>query len=978
MFGRKEKSVITENRTKLIPVVLKDEKNGVGITNYADTVVSDGNKTVVALRFGGYPETVLSMSDALFSGSKLSLQLPDEKSETVLTTYGGRYERRMKGTDTYAESVLKLSDTENSDEKKPRDIYIFCKDETGLFSELDSKLFVPLIPEWEEYFIRELKDRKILKRLNVYSSVTLAAYRITLKDGEKEIVKVLTDGLKSGEICIPGAKNNDTAFKEIYTFTQYLESFGKDVARKIQSTFIPVFNPANEDICKELKQVNEHIKANTGYSLYEAQLAGAEALKRRLQHEKLGILAASCGAGKTKIGAAALYAYQKSAGKKGGKVNVITCPSHVAKKWVRELYETVPDCVAQTVSSISDVDRMYGIYKHTDKTVYLVLSKESARNGYLRKPAVIWSKRKNAFVCPICGEVQKMTVNIDGISVKEPADSFFYREENSKNHKCNNCGTVLWSVCNPDCISPEKNEWVGIGQYGFVHRQFVSEHYSAAKTEAVKKQIREVWENPNGIFPAAGAYRRYPLSRYIKHKFKHIDALLCDELHEYSGESAQGEAMAELAGIAKKVIAMTATLINGYAKGMFYLLFRLKPRLMLMDGFKYGDARKFCQRYGVVETYYEVQDEKYNASSKNRAKKVREKFLPGISPIVYSKFLMENTVFLSLYDMAMELPDYEEIPVACEMSEAVAKEYKSMETEFKRLMRKDRRLANRLLSVYLNLLTAYPDQSYGHPEIRLSGWDEPLVVPKELPEETNLKTERVLELAERKIKAGERVIIYTAWVRLDTQDKLKERLDGMGISSCILRQNVPAVKREEWVKKKLGEGVQVLITNPFLVQTGLDLNEFTTLIFYNLAFNLYVLRQASRRSWRINQTAPKVEVYLFYFEGTMQQRALRLMASKLAAATMIEGQLSDEGLAAMSECEDMTAQLARDLMNGIKENVEDLTASFKQMAVKNERNTERIAAKTNAPTELKVVKPAVTADNGQTDGQLNLFDLLAS
>ena len=200
----------------------------------------------------------------------------------------------------------------------------------------------------------------------------------------------------------------------------------------------------------------------------------------------------------------------------------------------------------------------------------------------------------------------------------------------------------------------------------------------------------------------------------------------------------------------------------------------------------------------------------------------------------------------------------------------------------------------------------------------------------------------------------------------------------MGISSCILRQNVPAVKREEWVKKKLGEGVQVLITNPFLVQTGLDLNEFTTLIFYNLAFNLYVLRQASRRSWRINQTAPKVEVYLFYFEGTMQQRALRLMASKLAAATMIEGQLSDEGLAAMSECEDMTAQLAKDLMNGIKENVEDLTASFKQMAIKNERNTEKIAAKTNAPTELRVVKPAVTADNGQTDGQLDLFDLLAS
>ena len=965
-----------------MPITIKDDKNVISVTNYADTVVFDGNKNIIVLRFGGYPETVQSMSDAIFSDCSVSIRLPGEKTDTVLSSKGVRnYERRTLSYETCAECVMKVKDDELTDDgkEKPKNVYFFCKNEEELFSELDRKLSVPLLPCWSVYFIRELIARKLLKRLSVYSvSLPLCAYTMSIKEDEREISKVLTDGLKSGEIEIPGGVRGDSAFSGIRSFTNYLEAFGTAIAKRIQNTFAPVFEPSKEQICEELREVNEYIRSKNGYSLYDAQLAGAEALKRRLQHEKLGILAASCGAGKTKIGSAALYAYQKSAGKRGGKVNVITCPSHVAKKWVRELYETVPDCVAQTVSSISDVDRMYVIYKHTDKTVYLVLSKESARNGYLRKPAVIRSKRKNAFVCPVCGEVQKMTVNIDGISVKEPADSFFYREENSKNHKCNNCGTVLWSVCNPDCISPEKNEWVRIGQYGFVHRQFVSEHYSAAKTEAVKKQIREVWENPNGIYPAAGAYRRYPLSRYIKHKFKHIDALLCDELHEYSGESAQGEAMAELAGIAKKVIAMTATLINGYAKGMFYLLFRLKPRLMLMDGFKYGDARKFCQRYGVVETFYEVADEKYNASSKNRAKKVREKFLPGISPIVYSKFLMENTVFLSLYDMAKELPDYEEIPVACEMSEAVAKEYKSMETEFKRLMRKDRRLANRLLSVYLNLLTAYPDQSYGHPEIRLSGWDEPLVVPKELPEETNLKTERVLELAERKIKAGERVIIYTAWVRLDTQDKLKERLDGMGISSCILRQNVPAVKREEWVKKKLGEGVQVLLTNPFLVQTGLDLNEFTTLIFYNLAFNLYVLRQASRRSWRINQTAPKVEVYLFYFEGTMQQRALRLMASKLAAATMIEGQLYDEGLAAMSECEDMTAQLARDLMNGIKENVEDLTASFKQMAVKNERNTERIAAKTNAPTELKVVRSAVTADNGQTDGQLNLFDLLAS
>ena len=945
-----------------------------GITNYADTVVFDGNRNLIALRFGGYPETVLAMSDALFSGSKIALKLPKERSKTELMTFGGFYERRMKAGDTASECVLKLNEDERKEnEENPHDVYIFCKDESGLFTELDGKLAVPLMPEWEEYFIHELRNRKILKKLNVFSTnAKFTAYSVTLKDGEKQIAKVLTVGLKSGEICIPNANRDDTAFRGITTFTQYLNAFGKDIARKIQATFKPVFNPADEGFCPELNETNEYIGRNTGYLLYEAQLAGAEAIKRQLEKEKMTMLVSSCGTGKTKIGAAALYAYQKSLGG-GRRINVITCPSHVAKKWVRELYETVPNCIARAVSSITDIDRMYELYKTSDKPVFMVLSKESARNGYLRKPAVMWNKRRKAFVCPVCGAVQEMTVTTDGLSYVVPADSFYFREENGKNHKCANCKTVLWEPDNPDCLDPQKNEWVRIGSYGYIHRRFAEHCLSKVKTEDMKEQVCAVMDDPGGIFPAQGAYRKFPLSRYIKHRFKKIDAYICDELHEYSGESAQGEAMAEIAGIAKKVIAMTATLINGYAKGMFYLLFRLKPRLMITDGFKYSDARKFCLRYGVVENIYETTETKYNAASKSRMRKVREKFLPGISPIVYSKFLMENTVFLSLYDMAKELPDYEEIPIACKMSDSIEKEYKSLEDEFRTVMRKDRRLANKLLSPYLNLLTAYPDQPYGHAPVIAGDYS---ICPKDLTGEPNDKLNKVIELVQKKITAGERVIIYTAWVRLDTQSLLMDKLTEMGIKAGILKQSVQPVKREEWVQKKLHEGMQVLITNPTLVETGLDLNEFTTLIFFNISFNLYVLRQASCRSWRINQTAPKIEVYLFYWKDTMQQRTLRLMASKLAAATMIEGQLSEEGLAAMSQNQDMTTQLAKDLASGIKESVEDLTATFKKMAIRNERKNDK-------PT-LKVVKPEVpklpepVPETATEDKQLTLFDLLAS
>ena len=374
----------------------------------------------------------------------------------------------------------------------------------------------------------------------------------------------------------------------------------------------------------------------------------------------------------------------------------------------------------------------------------------------------------------------------------------------------------------------------------------------------------------------------------------------------------------------------------------------------------------------MVESIYETPETKFNVASKNRTQKVREKFLPGISPIVYSRYLMENTVFLSLYDMAKDLPDYEEFPVACEMSESVEKEYRHMEDEFRTVMRKDRRLANKLLSPYLNLLTAYPDQPYGHSPVIAGDFS---IVPKDFTDEPNDKLNNVLELVRKKVAAGEKVIIYTAWVRLDTQPLLIDRLKEMGIKACILKQSVKAIKREDWVQKKLNEGMQVLITNQKLVETGLDLNDFTTLIFFNLSFNLYVLRQASLRSWRINQTAPKIEVYLFYFADTMQQRALKLMASKLAAATMIEGQLSEEGLAALSQNTDMTTQLARELASGIKESVEDLTATFKKMAVKNDKKEKK------APL-LKVIKPEVPAlpepETATQDKQLTLFDLLAS
>ena len=106
---------------------------------------------------------------------------------------------------------------------------------------------------------------------------------------------------------------------------------------------------------------------------------------------------------------------------------------------------------------------------------------------------------------------------------------------------------------------------------------------------------------------------------------------------------------------------------------------------------------------------------------------------------------------------------------------------------------------------------------YGHAPVTALDFS---IIPEDFTDEPNDKLNNVLELVGKKVAAGEKVIIYTAWVRLDTQPLLTDRLKEMGIKACILKQNVKAIKREDWVQKKLNEGMQVLITNPKLVETG--------------------------------------------------------------------------------------------------------------------------------------------------------------
>jgi hypothetical protein len=150
----------------------------------------------------------------------------------------------------------------------------------------------------------------------------------------------------------------------------------------------------------------------------------------------------------------------------------------------------------------------------------------------------------------------------------------------------------------------------------------------------------------------------------------------------------------------------------------------------------------------------------------------------------------------------------------------------------------------------------------------------------------------------------------------------------------VLRSDTTTTtKREEWIKKRVEEErPDALICNPNLVKTGLDLLEFPTIIYFQTGYNIYTLRQSSRRSWRIGQKKP-VKVYFMAFRDTAQERAIRLIATKLETANAVEGKLAADGLSSMSEgTSSLMYDLARSIMSGDTEktSIAEVWNSYRQ------------------------------------------------
>ena len=412
--------------------------------------------------------------------------------------------------------------------------------------------------------------------------------------------------------------------------------------------------------------------------------------------------------------------------------------------------------------------------------------------------------------------------------------------------------------------------------------------------------------------------------------------------------------------------------MGGYSSTLFHLLYRFSPEIRTEFG--RSEEGRWIERYGFVEhSIGKPDDESMEDGRNSRRKKFRKvvRERPGLAPSALFH-LIGNTVFLRLSDVASGLPDYtEQILLSSMDSEKDHTGYSqrsAYDTVFEEL-RKELAEAlksgsKRLLATYLQTLLAYPDGcTKGETVFDPRSGDVIVQVPPLSESKLYPKEQALIDLVAAERMEGRRVLVYVTHTGTrDITGRMDDILTRHGFRVAVMKADAVAPnKREKWVADRVKQGIDVMICHPRLVQTGLDLIDFQTLCWYETDYSVYVMRQASRRSWRIGQTRP-VKVVFMSYRNTLQADALKLVAKKLQSSLAVEGELPEDGLAAFGDDgDDMMMALARKIVSGDEDEAETVEEVFAQA-----RNAESTAEELLVDDGWKLVEvePETVGVNG--------------
>lgn len=726
----------------------------------------------------------------------------------------------------------------------------------------------------------------------------------------------------------------------------------QDFVAEFGDELLDALNNANPPVYAGHPRVHrQRVLAGLKRRLFPAQADVVHAVTELLieRNERAAVVNGEMGCGKTTVGiatAAVLHA-------EGYRRTLVLSPPHLVYKWRREILETVAGAKVWVLNGPDTLVKLMklreALHVPAQGQEFFVLGRVRMRMGFHWKPAFVRRRTLQGSIgaCPQCGEV---VTDLDG----EPINPIELDAEDVR-RTCSHCASPLWTLMRPRTLSASDQSatvlkalkripTIGEVTAQKLMKQFGDAFLASMLGDNLFEFINLMDEHGELVFSDRQAQRMeramatmefgfgeggYQPSEYVKRYLPQgtFDLLIADEAHEYKNAgSAQGQAMGVLAAKARKTLLLTGTLMGGYADDLFHLLFRSFPVRMIEDGYRpnrqgslTSAAMAFMRDHGVLKDIYSESTGSSHKTAKGSKITVRTVKAPGFGPKGVLRCVLPFTVFLKLRDIdGNVLPPYDEVFRDVAMTPEQASAYRHLSGTL--TMHLKQALAKRdttLLGVVLNVLLAWPDTCFRSETVKHPRTHALLAfTPVQFGELDIMPKEReLIDICRQEKAAGRKTLVYSVYTGTrDTTSRLKTLLEHEGFKVAVLRASVDASRREDWIAEQLDRGIDVLITNPDLVKTGLDLLEFPTIVFMQSGYNIYTLQQAARRSWRIGQKQPVKVIYLGYAE-TSQMHCLALMAKKIAVSQSTSGDVPDSGLDVLNQDGDsLEVALARQLM----------------------------------------------------------------
>ncbi|VBR78158.1 DEAD/DEAH box helicase [Burkholderia pseudomallei] len=727
----------------------------------------------------------------------------------------------------------------------------------------------------------------------------------------------------------------------------------QDFVTEFGDELLDALNRANPPVYAGQPRAHRQlILAGLKRRLFPAQADVVHAVTELLieRNERTAIVNGEMGVGKTTLAiatAAVLHA-------EGYRRTLVLSPPHLVYKWRREILETVASAKVWVLNGPDTLVKLMklreALHVPAQGQEFFVLGRVRMRMGFHWKPAFVRHRTVHGSIgaCPHCGDI---ITDLDG----EPINPIELDAEDIR-RKCAHCTSPLWTLMRPRTLSANDQSTavlkalkriptIGEVTAQKLMKQFGEAFLASMLGDNLFEFINLMDENGELVFSDRQAQRMeramanmefgfgeggYQPSEYIKRYLPQgtFDLLIADEAHEYKNAgSAQGQAMGVLAAKARKMVLLTGTLMGGYADDLFFLLFRSLPGRMIEDGYRpnaqgslTSAAMAFMRDHGVLKDIYSESTGSSHKTAKGSKITVRTVKAPGFGPKGVLRCVLPFTVFLKLKDIGGNvLPPYDEEFRDVAMTPEQASAYRQLSGTL--TMHLKQALAKRdttLLGVVLNVLLAWPDTCFRSETVKHPRTHAMLAfTPSQFGDLDVMPKEReLIEICRQEKAAGRKTLVYSVYSGTrDTTSRLKTLLEQEGFKVAVLRASVDASRREDWIAEQLDRGIDVLITNPDLVKTGLDLLEFPTIVFMQSGYNIYTLQQAARRSWRIGQKQPVKVIYLGYAE-TSQMHCLALMAKKIAVSQSTSGDVPDSGLDVLNQDGDsVEVALARQLVH---------------------------------------------------------------